>query len=239
MRLAQDISSLVLSLRRRVNIKVRQPLQTILVPVDGTLGEHLEKVQELILNEVNVKELRMVSGTAGLLVKRVKPDFKKLGPRYGKHMKAIAAALQNLPQEAIAELEAAGRYAFETEGQPAEVFLSDVEIISEDIPGWPVANDGRLTVALDITLTPELRSEGITRELVNRIQNLRKQVGLDITDHIRLTLQSSPETDGAVEAFRSYICGQTLADSIEVSPLTEGQLLAFDDYTLFARIEKS
>jgi isoleucyl-tRNA synthetase len=239
MRLAQDISSLVHALRRRVNIKVRQPLQTILVPVDGATRERLEKVQELILSEVNVKELRCVSGTAGILVKRVKPDFKKLGPRYGKIMKPLAAALQALPQEAIAELEAAGRYAVDVEGQQAEVLLSDVEIISEDIPGWLVANDGRLTVALDITLTPELRNEGIARELVNRIQNLRKHVGLEITDRIRLTLQSSPETDGAIAVFRSYICGQVLADGLEVSSLTEGHVLELDDRTLFARIEKS
>ena len=162
--MAQDVSSMVLALRRKVNIKVRQPLQTIMVPVvDAHLQESIEAVKNLILNEVNVKELKFVDNAAGILVKRIKPDFKKLGPRYGKIMKSLAAAIQSMSQENIMAFEAAGTFTLNVEGLDATVELADVEIISEDIPGWLVANEGRLTVALDITVTEDLRKEGLAR----------------------------------------------------------------------------
>ena len=183
MQMAQDVSSMVLALRRKVNIKVRQPLQTIMVPVvDAHQQERIAAEKALILNEVNVKELKFVDNAAGILVKKIKPDFKKLGPRYGKIMKALAAAIQAMSQDEINAFEKAGTFTLTVEGQEAMIERADVEIISEDIPGWLVANEGRLTVALDITVTENLRKEGLARELVNRIQNLRKSSGYDITD---------------------------------------------------------
>ena len=240
MQIAQDISSMVLALRRKVSIKVRQPLTTIMIPVvDTHQKEAIQAVQDLILNEVNVKGINYVDGDAGILVKKIKPDFKKLGPRYGKIMKQLAAELQNLPQDAINAFEKAGQYTLCVEGQDAVVELADVEIISEDIPGWLVANDGRLTVALDITITDALRKEGIARELVNRIQNIRKSNGYDIVDKIKVVLQSDERTDESVKEYREYISNQVLADSLEIATLTEGQELDFDDFKLWVKVEKS
>ena len=199
MQMAQDVSSMVLALRRKVNIKVRQPLQTIMVPVvDAHQQESIEAVKALILNEVNVKELKFVDNAAGILVKKIKPDFKKLGPRYGKIMKALAAAIQAMSQDEINAFEKAGTFTLTVEGQEAMIERADVEIISEDIPGWLVANEGRLTVALDITVTENLRKEGLARELVNRIQNLRKSSGYDITDKISVTVLSNDGMDEAI-----------------------------------------
>lgn len=240
MQLAQDISSMVLALRRKVNIKVRQPLQTLMVPVlDTTQQENIEAVKDLILSEVNVKELKFVDNAAGILVKKIKPDFKKLGPRYGKIMKALAAAIQQLTQEQINAFEAAGTFTLEVEGQQAVIELADVEIISEDIPGWLVANQGRLTVALDITITGELRKEGLARELVNRIQNLRKSSGFDITDKIAITILSTPEMDEAVTEFEPYIANQVLAQSIELTDvISDATVLDFEDFKVSINIEK-
>ena len=205
MQMAQDVSSMVLALRRKVNIKVRQPLQTIMVPVvDAHQQESIEAVKALILNEVNVKELKFVDNAAGILVKKIKPDFKKLGPRYGKIMKALAAAIQAMSQDEINAFEKAGTFTLTVEGQEAMIERADVEIISEDIPGWLVANEGRLTVALDITVTENLRKEGLARELVNRIQNLRKSSGYDITDKISVTVLSNDGMDEAIKDFNSY-----------------------------------
>ncbi|MCH5328824.1 MAG: isoleucine--tRNA ligase [Coprobacter sp.] len=218
MQIAQDITSMVLALRRKVNIKVRQPLTTLMIPVlDAAQQEYIEAVQELILNEVNVKSLKFVDNAAGILVKRIKPDFKKLGPKYGKIMKQLAAAIAALSQEDILRFESEGCFTFDIDGQSAVVETGDVEIISEDIPGWLVANEGRLTVALDITVTDELKREGIARELVNRIQNIRKSSGFDITDKINIRIASHPETDQAVTEYKSYIAKQVLADSIEIA----------------------
>lgn len=189
MQMAQDVTSMVLALRRKVNIKVRQPLQCIMIPVvDEAQKQHIEAVKDLIMNEVNVKEIKFVDGAAGVLVKKVKCDFKKLGPKFGKQMKAVAAAVAGMSQEAIAELEKNGSYTFQLEGGEAVVEASDVEIFSEDIPGWLVANEGKLTVALEVTVTDELKREGIARELVNRIQNIRKSSGFEITDKIAIVL---------------------------------------------------
>ena len=241
MKMAQDVSSMVLALRRKVNIKVRQPLQTIMVPVmDAHQQESIEAVKNLILNEVNVKELKFVDNAAGILVKRIKPDFKKLGPRYGKIMKSLAAAIQGMSQEDILAFEAAGTFTLNVEGQEATFELADVEIISEDIPGWLVANEGRLTVALDITVTENLRKEGLARELVNRIQNLRKSNGYDITDKINVTVLSSDEMDDAIKEFNEYIANQVLAVSVEITEhaISDATVLDFEDFNLSVRIEK-
>ncbi|WP_301704919.1 isoleucine--tRNA ligase [uncultured Parabacteroides sp.] len=241
MQMAQDVSSMVLALRRKVNIKVRQPLQTIMVPVmDAHQQESIEAVKALILNEVNVKELKFVDNAAGILVKKIKPDFKKLGPRYGKIMKALAAAIQTMSQDEINAFEKAGTYTLTVEGQEAVIERADVEIISEDIPGWLVANDGRLTVALDITVTENLRKEGLARELVNRIQNLRKSNGFDITDKITVTVLSSDVMDEAIKDFNSYIANQVLAVSVEITDvISDATELDFEDFRLSVRIEKA
>ena len=241
MKMAQDVSSMVLALRRKVNIKVRQPLQTIMVPVvDAHQQESIEAVKNLILNEVNVKELKFVDNAAGILVKRIKPDFKKLGPRYGKIMKSLAVAIQGMNQEDIMAFEAAGTFTLNVEGQEATIERADVEIISEDIPGWLVANEGRLTVALDITVTEELRKEGLARELVNRIQNLRKSNGFDITDKITVTVLSSDEMDEAIKEYNEYIANQVLAVSVEITDhaISDATVLDFEDFNLSVRIEK-
>jgi isoleucyl-tRNA synthetase len=246
MQMAQDISSMVLALRRKVNIKVRQPLQTILIPaLNDAQKATIEAVKKLVLNEVNVKELNFVSGGAsgnasGLLVKKVKPDFKKLGPRYGKIMKQLAAAMQDMTQVEIARFEQDKRFVFQIEGQACGVSTEEVEIISEDIPGWLVANEGSLTIALDITVTDDLRKEGLARELVNRIQNLRKSAGFEITDKIRITLSSSKEMDNAVSEHADYIKKQVLAESLEITDcLNSGSVaLDFEDFQLAVRIER-
>ena len=240
MQMAQDISSMVLALRRKVNIKVRQPLQTIMVPVvDAHQQESIEAVKALILNEVNVKELKFVDNAAGVLVKRIKPDFKKLGPRFGKGMKAVAAAIQAMSQADINAFEQAGTFTLTVDGQPAVVERADVEIISEDIPGWLVANEGRLTVALDITVTDALRKEGLARELVNRVQNLRKNNGYDVTDKITVTILSNEMMDAALDTYKEYIAGQVQAVSVEVTDaISDATELDFEDFKLLVRIEK-
>ena len=241
MQMAQTISSMVLALRRKVNIKVRQPLHVLMVPVlDEHQKESIEAVKQLILNEVNVKDMKFVDNTAGILVKRIKPDFKKLGPRYGKIMKALAAAIQQMSQEDINAFEKAGTFTLQVDGQDAVLERTDVEIISEDIPGWLVANEGRLTVALDITVTEELKKEGLARELVNRIQNLRKSSGFDITDKVNITIASSPEMDGAVTAYKDYITSQVLANSLTITtePIADATVLDFEDFTLPVKVEK-
>ena len=241
MQMAQDVSSMVLALRRKVNIKVRQPLQTIMVPVvDAHQQESIEAVKALILNEVNVKELKFVDNAAGILVKKIKPDFKKLGPRYGKIMKALAAAIQTMSQDEINAFEKAGTFTLTVEGHEAVIERADAEIISEDIPGWLVANEGRLTVALDITVTETLRKEGLARELVNRIQNLRKSSGYDITDKISITVLSNDVMDEAIKDFNSYIANQVLAVSVEITDvISDATELDFEDFKLSVWIEKA
>jgi isoleucyl-tRNA synthetase len=240
MEMAQDVTSMVLALRRKVNIKVRQPLHCIMVPVmDEAQKAHIEAVKSLIMSEVNVKEIKFVDGAAGVLVKRVKCDFKKLGPKFGKQMKSVAAAVSEMSQEAIIELEKTGRYALQIDGNEAVIEVSDVEIISEDIPGWLVANEGNLTVALDVTVTEELRREGIARELVNRIQNIRKSSGFEITDKIQITLSKNANTDEAVQQYNEYICNQVLATSLELADTVEGGTeLNFDDFNLYVKVVK-
>ena len=196
-------------------------------------------MQDIILNEVNVKELKFADAGSNILVKKVKPDFKKLGPRYGKVMKALAAAIQAMTQEEIATFERDGSFTFSIDGNACTVVTDDVEIISEDIPGWLVANEGRLTIALDITVTEELRREGLARELVNRLQNLRKSSGLEITDRIRVTLAPAKEMEGVLEAYGDYICRQVFAETIETVAGAIGTTeLEFDDFQLPVKIEK-
>lgn len=243
MQIAQTMTSMVLALRRKVNIKVRQPLTTLMIPVlNKEQQDHIEAVKDLILSEVNVKEMNFVDNAAGILVKRVKPDFKKLGPRYGKIMKQLAATIASMSQPDIIEFEKNGTFTFEIDGQQATIEASDVEIISEDIPGWLVANEGNLTVALDITVTDELRREGIARELVNRIQNIRKTSGFDITDKIDVYIASNGETDLVVEEYRDYMSRQVLANTFEILGALSGEAvteLDFDTFKVNIRIVKS
>lgn len=242
MKVAQDITSMVLSLRRKKNLKVRQPLTTIMIPVlDEKQKEEVEAMSALILNEVNVKGIKFVSNEDGVLVKRVKPDFKKLGPKYGKIMKALAGKVAGMSQKDIIEFEKAGQFTFNIDGIEATVELADVEVISEDIPGWLVANEGSLTVALDITVTDELKREGIARELVNRIQNIRKDKDFNITDKIAVKISSNENTDLAVEEYKEYISKQVLADSIIVADVEtcEDKIeLDMEDYKLAVVVEK-
>ena len=242
MQMAQDISSMVLALRRKVNIKVRQPLHVLMVPVlDEHQKESIEAVKSLILNEVNVKDMKFVDNTAGILVKRIKPDFKKLGPRYGKIMKSLAAQIQQMSQEDINAFEKAGTFTLQVDGQEAVIERADVDIFSEDIPGWLVANEGRLTVALDITITDDLKKEGLARELVNRVQNLRKSSGFDITDKVNITVASSAEMDDAITEYKEYISNQVLANSIEIAdePIADATTLDFEDFKLDVKVVKA
>ena len=240
MQMAQDVTSMVLALRRKVNIKVRQPLQCIMIPVvDETQKRHIEAVKDLIMSEVNVKEIHFEEGASGILVKKVKCDFKKLGPKFGKQMKTVAAAVAEMSQEAIAELEKNGRYTFVLDGAEAVVEAADVEIFSEDIPGWLVANEGTLTVALEVTVTEELKREGIARELVNRIQNIRKSSGFEITDKITIVLSRNSNSDDAVNEYNTYICNQVLATSLVLADeVTDGTELNFDDFNLYIKVNK-
>jgi len=222
MEMAQSICSLVLGLRRKVNIKVRQPLQKIMIPIlDEKFRSQLKAVENLILNEVNVKELEYLTDASGILVKKIKPNFKTLGPRYGKAMKAISGSIAQMTQNDIAAIEHNGRFTISTTDGEINITLDDVEILSEDIPGWLVANEGRYTVALDITITEELRMEGIARELINRVQNIRKDSGFEVTDKIRIFIRKHDKLNRAIEVHRSYISSQTLAREIN---LIEGEL---------------
>ena len=240
MQMAQKVTSMVLALRRKVNIKVRQPLQSIMVPVvDDEQKRHIEAVKDLILNEVNVKEIKLLDSTTGFLVKKVKCNFKLLGPKFGKQMKAIAAQMSTLSQEAIAEFEKNGQYTLDIDGVPAVVDINDVEIFSEDIPGWQVANEGKLTVALEVTVTEELRKEGIARELVNRIQNIRKSSGLEIVDRIHVYLSKNTIINDAVIEYNNYICNQVLANDITLmDEVSDGTELEFDDFKLYVKVVK-
>ncbi len=213
MELAQQISSMVLSLRKRSNNRVRQPLNKIMIPVlSERFKEQIKAVEKLILSEVNVKTIEYITEDSGVLVKKIKPNFKALGPRYGKLMKQIAAAVNGFSQDDIKKLELEKQYSLSVDGQEVVITPDDVEISTEDIPGWIVANQGNLTVALDISITPELKQEGLARELVNRVQTLRKETGLEVTDHIKLTIEKNEEAAEAFARFKNYICTETLAE---------------------------
>jgi isoleucyl-tRNA synthetase len=237
MEIAQRITSMVLALRRKVNIKVRQPLQQIMIPaIDSDQKAHIEAVKDLIMHEVNVKELKFVESN-GVLVKKVKCNFRTMGKKYGKLMKGISSQMNELSQDQIALLETSGNIVLNIDGQDVTVESADVDIISEDIPGWLVSNEGNLTVALEVELNDELRNEGMARELVNRIQNIRKDTGLEITDRINVTVESNELTDAAIAGFGDYIKGQVLADNITISD-NNGVETEFDDFKLHITVIK-
>ena len=237
MEMAQKITSMVLALRRKVNIKVRQPLQSVMIPaIDEIQKRHIEAIKDLVINEVNVKELKFVEGS-DILVKKVKCNFRTMGKKFGKLMKGIAAQMSNLSQEEISSLEKEGKININVDDQAVVVEASDVEIISEDIPGWLVANEGNLTVALEIELNDDLKNEGMARELINRIQNLRKDCGLEITDRIKVTVTPNAQIENAVNAFAEYIKGQVLADSITLAD-NDGSSTNFDDFDANIKVEK-
>ncbi len=241
MQLAQDISSMTLALRKKENIKVRQPLTQIMVPIlSDNEQENIEAVKDLIMNEVNVKAINFVTDASGILVKRIKPDFKKLGPKCGKNMKTVAQMLTEFSQEQIAELEKNGQYSLDVAGASVVVEKGDVEILSEDIPGWLVANNGQITIALDVTITDELKEEGIAREFVNRIQNIRKSSGFEITDKIIVEIEKKAEINVAVEHFAQYIASQVLANEVKlVDSISGATELDFDDYKVNVKVVKA
>jgi isoleucyl-tRNA synthetase len=238
MELAQKISSMVLALRKKEQLIVRQPLQKIAIPTtDEVMKARIEAVKALILSEVNVKELEFVEGD-GILVKKIKCNFRTLGKKFGKLMKSVNVAVTEMAQEQIAELEKNGTITLQVEGVDALIELADVEIFSEDVPGWTVANEGALTVALDVEVTDELRREGIAREVIKKIQAMRKESGLEITDRIAVTISKNSSSDEAVCEFKEYIANQALADSIELCENVEGEAVELDGYTLNIAIKK-
>ena len=242
MSLAQIVTSNVLGLRRKVNLKVRQPLQTLLIPVvDANQKEDMNKIRDIILDEVNVKEVKLVDNEESGLVKRVKADFKKLGPKYGKIMKDLGKAITGMSQKEIAELERNGSFTFENLTGSPVITVDDVEIIPEDIPGWLVANDGNVTVALDVTVTPELKNEGMARDLINRIQNIRKASDFEITDKVSVELTPTESVKEALSQFADYISAQVLADEIRLEDLVPGDgvtELDIDGEKILARVTR-
>lgn len=237
---AQKISSLVLSLRAKEKIKVRQPLQKIMIPIDNTTQkEEIVAVSDLIKHEVNVKEIELLEDASDILVKQIKPNFKTLGPRFGKDMKLIANEIRNFTATDIKKIEQNGALDVEISGKYITLELEDVEITSQDIEGWLVANEGALTVALDITITDDLRREGIARELVNRIQNLRKDSGFEVTDRIDIKLQKDDQVVKAVDSNLEYIKAETLTADLEImDQLDSGIDIVFDDINTKLYIKK-
>ena len=240
MQMAQKVSSMGLALRKKINIIVKQPLQKLMIPVDAITKERLEAVKSLIMNEVNIKEIDFVEGASDILVKKVKCNFKIMGKKFGPLMKQVAAAVATLDQAQISELEANGKLTLDLNGTPAEIEAGEVEIFSEDIPGWVVANEGTLTVALDTVVTDELRREGIARELVSKIQNIRKGSGFEITDKINITIAKNDNTNDAITEFNAYICNQVLANSLQiVDEVADATTLEFDGFTLDVNVVKA
>ena len=215
MQMAQNITSMVLSLRKKEKLRVRQPLQKIMIPAsDAKMKAQINAIKDLVLSEVNVKELEFMSEDSDILVKEIKANFKTLGPKYGKHMKAIAAAISSFDQEDIMKLEKENSYSIDADGTEIEISTDDVFISSQDIPGLLVANNKGMTVALDVSINEELLEEGIARELINRIQNMRKDAGLEVTDRITLSIAHNDKIESAIASNKTYICGETLADDI-------------------------
>jgi isoleucyl-tRNA synthetase len=224
MELAQKSCSLVLGLRKKHLLRVRQPLQKIMIPVlNQEVAAHLMHVKDLILSEVNVKELELLTDGAGMLVKSIKPNFKTIGPKYGKQMKAIAGIVSNFTQDDIATVEQNSGWNGEIDGIAIQLDLTDFEITAQDIPGWLVASEGGITVALDITLTDELKAEGNAREVVNRIQNMRKEAGFEVTDRIDVKIDTTEAIMHSIKQFETYICQEVLANHILFTTLSSGQ----------------
>ena len=230
MEIAQRVSSMVLALRRKVNIKVRQPLTKILIPVlDQDMARHIEAVKSLIMGEVNIKDIELLSDTTGIITKRIKLNFKNFCQRYPKLAKQMSAMVSSFTQEQIAQIESAAESVLDLAGEKITVTPADFEITSEDMPGWLVASEGKLTVALDITLTDELRREGVARELINRIQNIRKDSGFEVTDKIRVEIEAKELVAGAIEHFASYIASQTLAVEVKAANEPAGAVVVDSD----------
>src|SRR5688572_30354657 len=240
MQLAQDISSLVLSLRKKVNIKVRQPLQKVLIPVNNPgMKEQLQKIEDLIKSEVNVKEIQYLFDTEGFISKKIKPNFVALGKKLGPKMKAVSAALAQFTQEDILRLEKEGQYSLSIEGEPLVLQAHEVEISSEDIPGWTVANKGGLTVALDIKISLDLEHEGNAREFVNRIQKIRKDSGFELTDRVEVKVWAANGLKESLAQFKDYICAEILADKLELVPeITDGIEIEVNDVSLKVIVSK-
>ena len=241
MRLAQDICSLVLSIRKKVNIKVRRPLQRILIPViDAHTKEQIHNIEELIKSEVNIKLIEYLSDSEGFIKKKVKPNFKTLGARMGVKMKRVADAIGKMNQEEIITLEKQKSFTLPLDNEQVEIQIDDVDIIAEDIPGWSVANKDNLTVALDITVTPELQEEGNARELVNRIQKIRKESGFEVTDRIIVNIQEFEPFKSAIINYSDYICAEILADEIKIVPkIDNGAEIEVNDVLLNILIYKT
>lgn len=241
MEYAQRIASLVLSLRKKDTIRVRQPLQRILLPVlNDTFREEVEGVKDLILAETNVKELEYISDTSGLITKKIKPNFKTLGKILGKQMKDAAPLIENMTQEEIAAIEKTGGYDLQVNGETFHLSPEDFIITSEDLPGWQVMSEGGVTVALDTTLSPTLLAEGTARELVNRIQNIRKSQDFNVSDKVLITLEDMEAIRPAVEEFRQYICNETLAVGLVLASNVEAEKVdLFDDLALGIKVEIS
>jgi len=241
MELAQTASSLILSLRKKVDIKVRQPLQKVLIPVlNPGMKEQLQKVEDLIKAEVNIKELAYLTDTDGFIKKKIKPDFQALGKKLGPKMKAVSAALSAFTQEDILKLEKDGSYTLLIDNEPLILQIDEVEITSEDIPGWTVANKGILTVALDVTVTQELKNEGNARELVNKIQRIRKENGYELTDRIKVQVSGQESLNQSITQFNDYICAEILADKLELVPeIPGGTEIDVNDILLKVFVTKS
>ena len=226
MDIAQRLSSMVLALRRKVNIKVRQPLTKILIPVlDPDMARHIEAVKSLVMGEVNVKDIELLSDTTGVITKRIKLNFKNFCQRYAKYAKQMAALAATFSQEQIAQIENQAETTIDIAGEQIIVTAADFEITSEDMPGWLVASEGKLTVALDITVTDELRREGVARELINRIQNIRKDSGFEVTDKIRVEIEAKEIVAGAIEHFAAYIASQILATEVKAATQPMGDVM--------------
>ncbi|MEQ1799539.1 MAG: isoleucine--tRNA ligase [Lacibacter sp.] len=240
MQLAQDASSLVLSLRKKVNIKVRQPLQKVMIPVlSTTMKEQFEKVEDIIKSEVNVKEIEYLTADNSFIKKKIKPNFVALGKKMGAKMKAVSAALAQFTQEQISQFEKETVYNLLIENETVPLYLTDVEIVSEDVPGWMVTNKGAVTVALDVTVTPELQDEGNARELVNRIQKIRKESGFDLTDRIAVQVSDEEKLRSSITQFKSYICAEILADNLDLVPqLKDGIEVEINDILIKVQVSK-
>ncbi|HEX8378857.1 MAG TPA: DUF5915 domain-containing protein, partial [Pedobacter sp.] len=241
MSIAQNISSMILSLRKKVGINVRQPLNKTLLPVlDSSFQDKVERVKELILSETNIKTIEYINDTSGIIKKKIKPNFKALGAKAGKQMKDVAAFITGLSADQLTDFERAGTIQYSKDDFQLDVSINDVEIIAEDVPGWQVTNMGKLTVALDVTVTNELKQEGISRELVNRIQNLRKELNFEVTDKINVRTSDHPYITEAVKNNLSYICAEILADSFElVNELKRGETVEIDEQQLLISITKA
>jgi isoleucyl-tRNA synthetase len=231
---------LVHSLRKGHNIKVRQPLSRMLIPVmNEKTRKQIHSVEDLILSEVNIKKIEYIDDASGILIKKIKPNFKKLGKEYGPRLKEVGAAITAMTKEDIAKIESENSFKIKLSGDIIKITLEDVEITSEDIPGWSVATEGGLTVAIDNNITDELRKEGIARDVVNRVQNLRKDMGLEVQDKIKITVQKKDQLiDGALMANKEYICRETQALSLDlIDKLIDGRVVEMDEHSLVLKIE--